>query len=40
MVAFYVRRIKEHKLTLEQVPLRWREAVKEALDNDPDYHLE
>lgn len=31
MVAFYVRRIKAGKMTLEEVPERWREAVREAL---------
>ena len=33
MVAIYVRRIKEGKMTLEQVPTRWRDAVREALEN-------
>lgn len=32
MVAFYVRRIKAGKMTLEEVPERWREAVREALE--------
>ena len=32
MVAFYVKRIKAGKMTLEEVPVRWREAVREALD--------
>ena len=40
MVAFYVRRIKERKMTLEQVPIRWREAVRKALEEDPDYQPE
>lgn len=31
MVRFYVDRIKAGVMTLEQVPLRWREAVREAL---------
>jgi hypothetical protein len=31
MVKFYVDRIKAKKLTLEQVPARWRQAVEEAL---------
>ena len=31
MVAFYVRRIKAGKMTLEEVPERWYEAVREAL---------
>lgn len=34
MVAFYVKRIKAGKMTLDQVPLRWREAVREALENE------
>lgn len=32
MVQFYVRRIKAGKMTLEEVPERWREAVREALE--------
>ena len=32
MVYFYVRRIKAGKMTLEDVPPRWYEAVKEALN--------
>ena len=40
MVKIYVRKIKAGEMTLDQVPLRWRAAVKEALDNDPDYHPE
>lgn len=31
MVQFYVKRIREQKMTLEQVPLKWREAVRRAL---------
>lgn len=27
MVAFYVNRIKEGKMTLDQVPKRWRKEV-------------
>jgi len=34
MVKFYVNRIKAGAMTLEQVPLRWREAVREALDDN------
>ena len=34
MVKFYVDRIKAGKMTLEQVPVRWREAVREALSED------
>lgn len=32
MVAFYVRRIKSGKMTLEEVPERWRDAVRDALE--------
>jgi len=34
MVRFYVDRIRAGKMTLEQVPARWREAVREALEED------
>ena len=34
MVQFYVRRIKKGLMTLEDVPERWREAVREALENE------
>ena len=33
MVRFYVDRIRAGKMTLEQVPARWREAVREALED-------
>ena len=33
MVAFYVKRILAGKMTLEEVPQRWYQAVKEALEN-------
>lgn len=33
MINFYVDRIKKGKMTLEQVPLKWREAVRQALEN-------
>ncbi len=32
MVKFYVNRIKNGKMTIEEVPEKWREAVKEALE--------
>ena len=38
MVKIYVRKIKAGEITLDQVPERCREAVREALENDPDYH--
>lgn len=31
MVAIYVRWIKAGKMTIDDVPTRWREAVAEAL---------
>lgn len=34
MVKIYVRRIKAGEMTIDDVPLRWREAVREALDNN------
>lgn len=34
MVNFYVRRIKAGKMTLEDVPARWYEAVKDALEEN------
>lgn len=34
MVNFYVRRIKAGKITLEDIPARWYEAVKAALEED------
>ena len=32
MVKLYVRKIRAGEMTLEQVPIRWREAVREALE--------
>ena len=34
MVAIYVRRIKAGLMTVEEVPLRWRDAVAAALGNE------
>lgn len=34
MVNFYVKRILAGKMALEQVPERWREAVREALEGE------
>ena len=31
MVNIYVRKIRAGEMTLEDVPLRWREKVREAL---------
>lgn len=33
MVALYVKRITEGKMTIEEVPIKWREEVREALEN-------
>ena len=32
MVNIYVRKIKAGQLTIDEVPLRWREAVAAALE--------
>lgn len=32
MVKLYVKKILAGEMTLEEVPLRWREAVREALE--------
>jgi len=34
MVKIYVRRIRAGEMTLEEVPLRWREAVRKALEDE------
>ena len=34
MVAIYVRWIKAGKMALEEVPEKWREEVRAALNND------
>lgn len=31
MVKFYIRKIREGKLTIEEVPLKWRAQVKAEL---------
>lgn len=33
MVKFYVTQIKLGKITIEDVPVKWREQVAEALSN-------
>ena len=33
MVKWYVRQIKMNRMTLEEVPKRWHDAVAEALRN-------
>lgn len=32
MVKIYVRQIKAGKMTIDDVPTKWREAVREALE--------
>ena len=32
MISLYVKRIRAGLMTLEEVPIRWREAVREALE--------
>lgn len=32
MVKFYVNRIKNGKMILDEVPIKWREEVKNALE--------
>lgn len=34
MVNLYVKRIQAGLMSIESVPLRWREAVREALENE------
>lgn len=34
MINFYVNRIKMGKITIDDVPERWREAVREKLNNE------
>ena len=34
MVKIYVRRIRAGEMTIEDVPVRWREAVRKALGDE------
>lgn len=34
MVNIYVRRIKAGEMTINDVPVRWREAVRKALEDE------
>lgn len=34
MVKLYVKKIKEGKMVLEEVPERWREEVRKALEEE------
>lgn len=36
MVAIYVRWIREERMTLDDVPARWHEAVRNALEVNQD----
>lgn len=31
MVKLYVRKIKNNEMTIDEVPIRWREQVRQAL---------
>lgn len=33
MVNFYIKRIRSGKMTINEVPEKWRKAVEEALKN-------
>ena len=37
MAKIYYRKIKAGQMTIDEVPERWRAAVQELLDADPDY---
>ena len=37
MAKIYYRKIKAGGMTIDEVPERWRAAVQELLDNDPEY---
>lgn len=34
MAKIYVRRIRAGEMTIDEVPTKWREIVREMLDND------
>ena len=34
MAKIYVRRIRAGEMTIDEVPTKWRETVREMLDND------
>lgn len=34
MVKIYVKKIKAGQMTLDQVPIKWRDEVRRALDNN------
>lgn len=36
MVQFYVNRIQKGKITIENVPVKWREAVREVIEKGND----
>ena len=33
MVKLYIQKILDGKITIEDVPVKWRDAVREALEN-------
>lgn len=39
MVRFYVARIRAGKMCLEDVPVRWCDAVRKALESEEDGNL-
>lgn len=34
MIKFYVNRIRQGKMTIEEVPEKWREEVRKIIGND------
>ena len=40
MAKIFYKRIKAGAMTLDEVPVKWAAAVKELLDNDPEYNPE
>ena len=34
IIKQYVKKIKEGKITIDDVPAKWREAVRKALENE------
>ena len=39
MVQFYVKRIKEGKMTLDEVPARWYDEVKQIIDGEDNIYI-
>jgi hypothetical protein len=40
MMQIYVDKIREGKITIDDVPKRWREAVRKALENNTNENKE